>query len=94
MCGILAIINAGASENTAAAELHEALYLLQHRGQSAAGIVTCGTGGRFYQCKGNGMVSDVFKNGQRIADLPGNMALAHLRYGTSGSGTNAESQPL
>ena len=94
MCGILAIINASTTDESAAAELHESLYLLQHRGQDACGMVTCGSGGKFYQCKGNGMAENVFKNGERVADLPGYMGCAHLRYPTAGSSANAESQPL
>ena len=54
MCGILGIVLAEQNLNVAP-ELFEGAMFLQHRGQDAAGIATCGSKGRFYQCKGNGM---------------------------------------
>ncbi|CAO3657736.1 unnamed protein product [Umbelopsis ramanniana] len=55
MCGITALLMADPNA-MAVPDLFEALGILQHRGQDAAGIVTCGQRGRLYQCKGNGMV--------------------------------------
>jgi amidophosphoribosyltransferase len=93
MCGIIAVIHS--DPNTpAAVEIHDALYLLQHRGQDACGIATCASGGRIYQCKGNGMASKVFRDGSRVVDLPGFMGLGHLRYPTAGSSANSEAQPF
>lgn len=93
MCGIIGVIKASVDES-AAVELHQALYYLQHRGQDACGISTCAQGGRMYQCKGNGLASKVFQEGSRVVDLPGFMGLGHLRYPTAGSSANAEAQPF
>lgn len=60
----------------------------------SCGIVTCASGGRFFQCKGNGMASKVFSDGSRVTDLPGYMGLGHLRYPTAGSSANSEAQPF
>lgn len=94
MCGIIAVIHGDPASTSAAVEIHNALYLLQHRGQDACGIVSCESKGRIYQCKGNGMASKVFHDGSRVADLPGFMGLGHLRYPTAGSSGNAEAQPF
>ncbi|ORY24062.1 phosphoribosyltransferase-like protein [Naematelia encephala] len=96
MCGILGLLlHDPLSTQTSAAgsEIAEGLSLLQHRGQDAAGIVTCGSGGRFYQVKANGMVRDVF-DAQGIAGLKGWMGVGHVRYPTAGSSGHAEAQPF
>ncbi|CAH2351877.1 amidophosphoribosyltransferase [[Candida] railenensis] len=92
MCGILGIVLADQQQNVAA-ELFEGCMFLQHRGQDAAGIVTCGNRGRFYQCKGNGMARDVFTQ-KRMNSLVGNMGISHLRYPTAGSSAGSEAQPF
>lgn len=92
MCGISALILADQTAR-ASPEICEALGILQHRGQDAAGIVTCGNKGRLYQCKGNGMVRDVFSKDSLI-DLTGNMGIGHVRYPTAGTSSNSEAQPF
>ncbi|TFK30189.1 Amidophosphoribosyltransferase [Coprinopsis marcescibilis] len=92
MCGILGLLLHD-SNIDAAPEIFEGLQLLQHRGQDACGIITCGPGGRFYQCKANGMVRDVF-DANSISRLVGGMGVGHVRYPTAGSFNNAEAQPF
>ncbi|RCH82911.1 amidophosphoribosyltransferase, partial [Rhizopus azygosporus] len=83
MCGITALILADPN-GVACPDLFESLGLLQHRGQDAAGIVTCGAKGRLYQCKGNGMVRDVFNESQ-LSNLVGSLGVGHVRYPTAGT---------
>ncbi|KAG8691989.1 amidophosphoribosyltransferase [Ceratobasidium sp. 395] len=92
MCGILGLLLSNPNGH-AATEICEGLSLLQHRGQDACGIVTCGRGGRFYQCKANGMVRDVF-DAKSVDTLLGGMGVGHVRYPTAGSSAHAEAQPF
>ena len=69
-----------------------ALYALQHRGQEAAGICAA-NGGRTRLHKELGLVSDVF-DAKRIASLPGDTALGHVRYSTAGGRQRVNAQPM
>jgi amidophosphoribosyltransferase len=73
-------------------ELYDALTLLQHRGQDAAGMVTC-DGDRLNLRKRNGLVQDVFRQ-EHMDRLKGNMGIAHVRYPTSGTSSSSEAQPM
>ncbi len=88
MCGVVGIVGRSAVNQS----IYDALTVLQHRGQDAAGIVTCDRG-RLYQRKNNGMVRDVFE-AQHMAGLLGNMGMGHVRYPTAGSSSSAEAQPF
>ena len=88
MCGIVGVV----ANSEVKLDLYESLSVIQHRGQDAAGIMTC-DGKRFYLRKGNGLVRDVFYT-DHMNNLPGNMGIGHVRYPTAGSSSTAESQPL
>lgn len=88
MCGIVGIV--GKSNVNQA--LYDALTVLQHRGQDAAGIVTCDRD-RLFLRKENGLVRDVFHQ-RHMQRLIGTMGLGHVRYPTAGSSTSAEAQPF
>ncbi|KAG6868689.1 hypothetical protein C0993_011919 [Termitomyces sp. T159_Od127] len=76
LCGILGLLLHDPIAD-AAPEICEGLSLLQHRGQDACGVVTCGPKGRFYQCKANGMVRDIFDSNS-ISRLIGGMGNGNL----------------
>lgn len=76
MCGIIAIILADPN-GSAVTDIHNGLPILQHRGQDACGIATCGQRGRIYTRKGNGLCSEVFRSPEQLMDLPGSMGLGH-----------------
>ncbi len=88
MCGIAGIV----SHHNVNQDLYDALTVLQHRGQDAAGIVTCDEG-RFYLRKDNGLTRDVFSN-EQMMKLKGTMGIAHVRYPTAGCSSSAEAQPF
>ncbi len=88
MCGIVGIVGKSAVNQS----LYDALLVLQHRGQDAAGIVTC-EGGRLNLRKANGLARDVFRTRHMIG-LRGNMGLGHVRYPTAGCASSAEAQPF
>lgn len=69
------------------------LHSLQHRGQEGCGIVTVNDDGVLRRVKGEGLVSEVF-NEEKIASLPGSMAIGHVRYSTTGGGGIENVQPF
>lgn len=77
MCGIVGII----SDRPVATELYDSLIQLQHRGQDAAGIITCNE--RLHFKTGVGFVRDIFQE-KHMKRLEGNMGIGHTRYPTSG----------
>jgi amidophosphoribosyltransferase len=87
-CGVFAIHAPGAD---AARLSFFALYALQHRGQEAAGIVTC-DGGTLHVHKNMGLVSQIF-NEANLSTLKGDLAIGHTRYSTTGSAMLRNVQP-
>lgn len=88
MCGIVGVV----SKNPVNQLLYDALLLLQHRGQDAAGIATS-HGSKFAMHKANGLVRDVFRT-RNMRSLPGNVGIGQVRYPTAGSTSEEEAQPF
>ena len=88
MCGIVGIV----SNDPVNQSIYDALTVLQHRGQDAAGIMTC-DGSQLYLRKSNGLVRDVFHT-RHMLRLRGTMGIGHVRYPTAGCESSAEAQPF
>ncbi|WP_420128912.1 amidophosphoribosyltransferase [Longimicrobium sp.] len=90
MCGIVAV-----SGNPEAAQLaYLGLYSLQHRGQEAAGIASFDTAtGESHRVRRAGLVSEALQP-SHIAELPGDVAVAHIRYSTAGGAGLKNAQPI
>jgi amidophosphoribosyltransferase len=89
MCGIVGVISASPVNQL----IYDALLLLQHRGQDAAGIATQ-LDRKFFMHKAKGMVRDVFRT-RNMRALPGNAGLGQVRYPTAGNAfSEEEAQPF
>jgi amidophosphoribosyltransferase len=89
MCGIVGVV----ARSPVNQLLYDALTVLQHRGQDAAGICTA-EGHSFHMHKGRGLVRDVFRT-RDMRNLAGTLGIGHCRYPTAGSASSeAESQPF
>ncbi|MEX0916409.1 MAG: amidophosphoribosyltransferase, partial [Wenzhouxiangellaceae bacterium] len=88
MCGVVGIFGRG----PVAARLYDALTILQHRGQDAAGITTLDAQ-RMRSARGIGLVRDVF-DARSMDGLTGDIGIGHVRYPTAGCDRPDETQPM
>ena len=88
MCGVVGIVG----NSPVNQRIYDALTVVQHRGQDAAGIMTC-DGRRVFLRKDSGLVRDVFQT-RHMLQLEGNMGLGHVRYPTAGGDNRSEAQPF
>ncbi|QIA62833.1 amidophosphoribosyltransferase [Vibrio astriarenae] len=88
MCGIVGIVGNSLVNQS----IYDALTVLQHRGQDAAGICTIDSN-RFRLRKANGLVKDVFE-AKHMQRLQGTVGIGHVRYPTAGSSSASEAQPF
>lgn len=88
MCGIVGVVGHGHVNQV----IYDALTVLQHRGQDAAGIATC-EADRLHLRKANGLVRDVFHT-RHMLNLKGHVGIGHIRYPTAGCASPAEAQPF
>lgn len=90
-CGVFGIKSR--TEKPLAHMVYYGLYTLQHRGQESAGIVV-NSNKEFYSHKDLGLVSDVFSE-DVLEKMPfGNIAIGHVRYGTTGGTLRVNCQPI
>jgi amidophosphoribosyltransferase len=89
VCGVFGIRS---EEREVARVAYFALFALQHRGQESAGIAVS-EGGRLTVLRDMGLVAQVF-NEQQLQALPGELAIGHTRYSTTGSSHWGNAQPL
>jgi amidophosphoribosyltransferase len=87
-CGVAAIY----AHPEAARQIYLMLYALQHRGQESAGIATA-DGHHLSNIKGMGLVADIFTE-EVLQKLPGNLAIGHTRYSTTGDSALLNAQPI
>jgi amidophosphoribosyltransferase len=88
MCGVVGVVG----KSDVNLQVYDALTMLQHRGQDAAGMVTCQEG-LISQQKANGLVKDVFRT-RHMQRLVGNYGIGHVRYPTAGRSGPAMAQPF
>jgi len=88
-CGVFGISNNPDASALTALGLHA----LQHRGQEGCGIVTF-DGKKYYSEKRFGLVGDNFNKEKVLKNLPGNYAIGHNRYSTTGENTLRNIQPF
>ena len=90
MCGIVGIKS---RKENVCLSIYNALTVLQHRGQDAAGMAVADTNGFLKMHKDNGLVRDVFSE-EQMHRLSGHIGIGHVRYPTAGTMKNAEAQPF
>jgi amidophosphoribosyltransferase len=88
MCGIFGVFGHPEAANITYLGLHA----LQHRGQESAGIVSS-DGNRLHPERHMGLVGEAFSRGQ-IEELPGHLAIGHVRYSTAGGSMLKNAQPF
>ena len=88
-CGVFGVLGRPDAANL----VYLGLYALQHRGQESAGIAAVADDGRILSEKDMGYVADIFTH-ERLARLPGDTAIGHVRYSTAGGSMLCNAQPI
>ena len=88
-CGVFGVLGRADAANL----VYLGLYALQHRGQESCGIASVTAEGKIVSEKEMGYVADVFTH-ERIARLPGDTAIGHVRYSTAGGSMLCNAQPI